>query len=79
MALEAAGVGAPADDAVWEEPVELDPRERLFFSLAITFVALCSPGVWWVGPGPASGVVASSVVVEALGSLTAGGIVGVGR
>lgn len=78
-ALGSASAEAPADEADWEELVELDSIERLFFPLDTTFAALGSPGLWWVEPDPASDVVASSAVVEAWGSLAAEGIVGVGR
>ena len=80
VALGPAGAEAPEDDADWEELVELDSMERLFFSLATTLAALALPGVWWADSDPAPGAVASvAVAVDALGSLAAGGIVGVGR
>lgn len=77
VGLGSTGAEAPEDDADWEELVELDSMDRLFFSLATTLTALVLPGVCWADPDPASGAVASAVGV--LGSLTAGGIVGVGR
>ena len=79
MALASAGAEDPTDDADWEELVELDSTERLFFPLTTAFAALVSPGILWADPDPASGGVASAAVVDVLGSLAAGGIVGVGR
>lgn len=79
VALGSAGAEAPEDDADWEELVELDSMERLFFSLATALAALVLLD-WWADPDPASGAVASvAVAVDVLGSLAAGGIVGVGR
>jgi len=80
VALESAGAEVPADDADWEEVVELDSMERLFCSLTTAFAALASPGAWWPDPDSDSDVVASAAVFEALDVLeTDGGIVGVGR
>jgi len=78
VALEVVGAEAAADDADWEELDELDSRERLFFSLANTFAALASPGIWLPDSAPASDGVGSVAGVKALGGLAAG-IVGVGR
>lgn len=80
IALESASAEVPADDADWEQVVELDSMERRFFSLIIALAALAPPGAWWPDPDPESDSVVSAVVVEALDVLAiGGGIVGVGR